>query len=103
MGLKVYKPTSPARRYYSGSDFKEITKGKRPEKLPEVVGDAGLLVPRGDVSGLAENLRAVLEDARLWAELSRAGRARARAMFDYVRQTDAVFDLFEEVARDSRS
>jgi large subunit ribosomal protein L2 len=32
MGLKVYKPTSPARRYYSGSDFKEVTKGKRPEK-----------------------------------------------------------------------
>ena len=32
MGLKNYKPTSPARRYYSGSDFKEITKGKRPEK-----------------------------------------------------------------------
>lgn len=71
--------------------------------LPEVVGDAGLLVPRGDVSRLAENLRAVLEDARLWAELSGAGRARARALFDYVRQTDAVFDLFEEVARDYRS
>ena len=32
MGLKVYKPTSPARRYYSGSDFKELTPGKRPEK-----------------------------------------------------------------------
>ena len=32
MGIKVYKPTSPARRYYSGSDFKELTPGKRPEK-----------------------------------------------------------------------
>ena len=32
MGVKNYKPTSPARRYYSGSDFKEITKGKKPEK-----------------------------------------------------------------------
>jgi large subunit ribosomal protein L2 len=32
MGIKNYKPTSPARRYYSGSDFKEITKGKKPEK-----------------------------------------------------------------------
>ena len=32
MGIKNYKPTSPARRYYSVSDFKEITKGKRPEK-----------------------------------------------------------------------
>src|SRR5450432_2374726 len=32
MGIKAYKPTSPARRYYSVSDFKEITKGKKPEK-----------------------------------------------------------------------
>src|SRR6185295_13899038 len=26
MGIRSYKPTSPARRYYSVSDFKEITK-----------------------------------------------------------------------------
>ncbi len=30
MGIKQYKPTSPARRYYSGYDFKELTKGKKP-------------------------------------------------------------------------
>jgi large subunit ribosomal protein L2 len=32
MGVKNYKPTSPARRYYSGYDFKELTKGKKPER-----------------------------------------------------------------------
>src|SRR5262245_40781785 len=32
MGIKNYKPTSPARRFYSVADFKEITKGKKPEK-----------------------------------------------------------------------
>jgi large subunit ribosomal protein L2 len=32
MGIKSYKPTSPARRFYSVSDFKEITKGIEPEK-----------------------------------------------------------------------
>src|SRR6185295_10237674 len=32
MGVKNYKPTSAARRYYSVSDVKELTKGKRPEK-----------------------------------------------------------------------
>lgn len=36
MGIKSYKPTSPARRYYSGSDFKELTPGaKPPKKLTE--------------------------------------------------------------------
>ena len=32
MGVKTYKPTSPARRYYTGYDFKELTPGKKPEK-----------------------------------------------------------------------
>src|SRR5277367_1459289 len=32
MGIKSYKPTSAARRYYSVSDFKEITKKKKPER-----------------------------------------------------------------------
>jgi large subunit ribosomal protein L2 len=32
MALKKYKPTSPARRYYTGYDFKELTPGKKPEK-----------------------------------------------------------------------
>jgi large subunit ribosomal protein L2 len=32
MPIKNYKPTSPARRYYSGYDFKELTKGKKPER-----------------------------------------------------------------------
>ena len=31
MGIKSYKPTSPARRFYSVSDFKELTKGAKPE------------------------------------------------------------------------
>src|SRR6202044_1564592 len=32
MGIKSFKPTSPARRFYSVSDFKELTKGAEPEK-----------------------------------------------------------------------
>ena len=35
MGTKNYKPTSPARRYYSGYDFKEITKGKKPDGVEQ--------------------------------------------------------------------
>jgi large subunit ribosomal protein L2 len=32
MGIKSFKPTSPARRFYTASDFKEITKHAEPEK-----------------------------------------------------------------------
>ena len=42
MGIKAFKPTSPARRYYSVSDFKEITK-TTPEK--------SLLVSKSNTGG----------------------------------------------------
>src|ERR1700709_299507 len=32
MGIKSFKPTSAARRFYTVSDFKEITKGAQPPK-----------------------------------------------------------------------
>src|SRR6516162_3446297 len=36
MGVKNFKPTSPARRYYSVSDFVELTDGAKPlKKLTE--------------------------------------------------------------------
>src|SRR5690606_7540003 len=45
--------------------------------IPETVGDAGLLVPPGDVDALAAALGAVLADDALRASL--AGKARSRA------------------------
>jgi large subunit ribosomal protein L2 len=35
MGIKTFKPTSPSRRYYSTSDFKEITKSEPEKSLVE--------------------------------------------------------------------
>ena len=35
MGIKKYKPTSPARRFYQASDFKDITKDTPEKKLTE--------------------------------------------------------------------
>jgi large subunit ribosomal protein L2 len=42
MGIKTYKPTTPSRRYMTGSDFADITK-KEPEK--------SLLTPKKRLSG----------------------------------------------------
>ncbi|WP_322489800.1 glycosyltransferase family 1 protein [Chloroflexus sp.] len=46
--------------------------------LPEVVGDAGLMVAPTDTIGLAEAIRCVLVDVDLRAELRQRGLARAR-------------------------
>jgi large subunit ribosomal protein L2 len=41
MGIKNYKPTSPARRFYSVSDFKEVTKTTPERKLTEKQSSTG--------------------------------------------------------------
>lgn len=46
--------------------------------LPEVIGDAGLLVPDGDVRAFVGATRRLLGDGRLQEALAEAGAARAR-------------------------
>ncbi|MFJ8913852.1 glycosyltransferase family 4 protein [Amycolatopsis sp. NPDC102389] len=48
--------------------------------LPEVVGDAGILVPPGDVPALAEALTKVLGDEHLRADLAARGLATAETL-----------------------
>jgi glycosyltransferase involved in cell wall biosynthesis len=62
--------------------------------IPEVVGDAGLLVARSDAVLLADALRRLLDDDALRAELGRRAAARA-ARFTWeatARGTRAVYD-----------
>jgi len=62
--------------------------------LPEIVGDAGVLVPSADVGALAEALRALLTDARRRADLGRAAAARAVAELSLERQADIMAESF---------
>jgi glycosyltransferase involved in cell wall biosynthesis len=48
--------------------------------LPEVLGDAAVLVPSGDDDALADGLERVLGDDALRDQLRAAGRARVRAL-----------------------
>jgi alpha-1,3-rhamnosyl/mannosyltransferase len=61
--------------------------------LPEVIGDAGIVVPAQRPDALSDALRAVLSDSGLRRELKSAGRARVRE-FSWVRcaeETSAVY------------
>lgn len=64
--------------------------------LPEVVGDAGLLVDPTDVEGLCSALRRLLEDDALRRSLSAAGQARARA-FSWHRMASETVQVYREV------
>ena len=64
--------------------------------LPEVVGDAGLLLPPRDVSEWVRAIDRLLDDAQLRAELSAKGVARARR-FSWDAATDRTFEVYRSV------
>jgi glycosyltransferase involved in cell wall biosynthesis len=51
--------------------------------LPEVVGDAGIIVPARDPAALANGIRTLLRDAHLRDRLARAGRQRIASHFSW--------------------
>jgi glycosyltransferase involved in cell wall biosynthesis len=65
--------------------------------LPEVVGDAALLVPPDDDAGVAAAVRSVLDDAALERRLRLAAIQRAQG-FSWQRTADAVAAVYERVA-----
>jgi glycosyltransferase involved in cell wall biosynthesis len=63
--------------------------------LPEVVGDAGVLVPEGDRRRLTAVVRQVLTDA---GDLGERGRARAAARYRWDAVAEQMIDLYERCA-----
>jgi len=66
--------------------------------LPEVVGDAGILVPPEDPVALAEALIGLLSDTRKREDLGTKAAARAR-MFSLEERAKRLVELVREVAR----
>ncbi len=73
----------------------------RAGSLPEVLGDAALLVDPGDADALAGAVAACLRDDELRARLVGAGRSRSRG-FTWERCGAELEDLYRDVAEDHR-
>jgi glycosyltransferase involved in cell wall biosynthesis len=69
--------------------------------LPEVVGDAALMVDPTDVGGMAEAMRRVLADAELADDLRQRGLARA-AQFTWERTARETVAVYERVVAEGR-
>jgi alpha-1,3-rhamnosyl/mannosyltransferase len=64
--------------------------------LPEVVGDAGILIDPSDEVGLRERMYALTEDKKLWADLS--SRARERSLrFTWKNCAQRTIDVYKSV------
>jgi glycosyltransferase involved in cell wall biosynthesis len=64
--------------------------------LPEVVGDAGNVVPAGDSAALATAIRAVMNEPDLARQMSDAGVKRAQALFSWRNHALAASALYEK-------
>jgi len=60
-------------------------------------GVSGLLADEGDVDTLAENLARLLDDEAERRKMGEAARERVERLFDIVRQTDELEDLYDRV------
>jgi len=64
--------------------------------LPEVAGDAAILVDPYDVTSIVEGVRRVLTDSRVADELRQKGLARARD-FSWERSVARTHDIYRLV------
>ncbi|MGZ4611236.1 MAG: glycosyltransferase family 4 protein, partial [Actinomycetes bacterium] len=65
--------------------------------LPEVVGDAAVLVTAGDAGQLADAIGGLLDDPQRRAALGAAGRARVEQMFTWRAVAEQTARCYEEV------
>jgi len=65
----------------------------RSTALPEVVGDAGVLVPPGDATALGDAIAALAHDPARRRQLGEAGRRRAATFYAW----DRVAEGYERV------
>jgi glycosyltransferase involved in cell wall biosynthesis len=71
--------------------------GYRTGALPEVVGDGGLLVPEGDVAGLARAILCLSENGEVRGRLAARGRARALRLYDPATLAAELMRFWSEV------
>lgn len=70
--------------------------------LPEVVGDAGILVPPSDHHALANAILTVLQQPQLAQKLSRAGYQRVQQHFTWIKAAQRTVSVYREAIRDHR-
>jgi alpha-1,3-rhamnosyl/mannosyltransferase len=70
----------------------------RAASMPEVLGDAGILLDPSDVHAWAEAMTSVVNDEQLRTRMAHAGRARA-SEFTWARTARMTLDVYRQVAR----
>ena len=65
--------------------------------IPEVIGEAGLVVPEGEGTLLAEAIKRLLADEEMKTRFSRLGRARVEENYSWDRVAKITYALYQHV------
>ena len=65
--------------------------------LPEVVGDAGILVPARNADALAAAIKQLLNDRQAQQRMSEAGRKRVKEKFSWEQAARKTLEVYQEV------
>ena len=68
-------------------------------EIPNVIGDAGLIFPEGDVAALTRQLRTLMDDRTLRQQLGAAGRQRVLTRFTMARIAAESVAVYTTLAR----
>lgn len=71
-------------------------------EIPNVIGDAGMIVPENDTAALATALSKLIENPSLRKTLGNKGRARAITHYSQQRVVDDTYELYQLLMADSR-
>ena len=63
--------------------------------LPEVVGDAGIMVDPADVNSLCKSMYILLNDKELWNRMSIMGRKRSK-LFSWENTAKKMLEIYDE-------
>jgi glycosyltransferase involved in cell wall biosynthesis len=64
--------------------------------LPEVVGDAGILVPPGDTRAIVGAMKALLDDENRRRQLGAQGKARVARLFNWDNAAKETADVYRD-------
>ena len=77
--------------------------GTKSGAIPEVIGDAGLVVPEGNEEALAAAIQRVLREPSLVATLSARGRERIRERYTWARVASKLMTFYDHILERSRA
>jgi len=69
--------------------------------IPELLGDAGILVEEGNVDRLIEAILSLIDDKNLRLKLGRMSRDRAKKEFDSRKFSQKMAKIYEDLSRNS--